>query len=84
METIFLETFKDFNFKDQVNIITVYEHPADFRDEYIARLFWLDDATPYAIRGASLEEVRDKIPETFTLIPRVAEDDKVIVEAWLG
>ena len=66
-----------------VEIWTVYERPLDYPQGYIARRWLNDVSTTDVVTGASLDEVRDKLPPGLHLIPRHPKDDACIVETWL-
>ncbi|HET9538090.1 MAG TPA: hypothetical protein VFP43_22545 [Mesorhizobium sp.] len=68
---------------------TVYDHPKDYPDCYVARMFEVDAEGPRAtgsiIIMESLERLRDTLAFEMHLTPmkRNPEDDPVIVETWL-
>jgi hypothetical protein len=64
-------------------IITVYYNTLDFPHQFVARLFDLDNPTPFAVVKDSLLELREAIPHQFTNIGRNEEDVSVIVEVWI-
>lgn len=67
---------------------TVYRHPRDYPDKYVARLFEVDARGP---RPIGVIEVADKLTHLQDLmldmglvkLMRSPEDDPVIVESWL-
>lgn len=65
-----------------LEIWTVYDHPRDFPDEFVARLWINDQRTDTLVRGRTLDEVRELIPFDLTRMPRMEGDDPVIVETW--
>lgn len=71
---------------DPLDIWTVYDHPADY-DGFIARRFEVlagfSKATLDIVTGATLDEVRDKLPRGLYPLPRSPGDDPMIVECWL-
>lgn len=70
----------------QLCMWTVYAHPKDYPNGYVARLFRLDGPTHDAFFGDSLEEVRaflDKCYPGLYCIPRSPNDEPQIVETWL-
>lgn len=68
---------------------TVYEHPSDFPDKFVARMFVVDEngarATASVIIAADIETLRDILAFEMSLVPisRAVLDDPVIVETWL-
>jgi hypothetical protein len=72
---------------DVLFIWTVYDHPADFPDHFVARKFALDKATDDFILADTLENLRAEIQkrELYTLfkINRACNDDPVIIESWI-
>lgn len=67
-----------------LNIWTVYDHPSDFPDKFVARLFLYDRPTEHAIVADSVEELR-AIFRNYGLIAlsRQPADDLVIMETWI-
>jgi hypothetical protein len=67
-----------------IPIWTVYDHPRDFPDCFIARKFMLDVVTTEIVTAPTLDELRDRLAtEGLFLVPRSPEDDPRIVETWL-
>jgi hypothetical protein len=66
---------------------TVYDHPSDYPDGYIARLFIIDSRNPRAtsvsVTAPTLEEVRKLLPPGLYRLHRSPEDEPQIVETWL-
>jgi hypothetical protein len=68
---------------------TVYKHPKDYPNSYVARLFEVDAngarPTPSIIVAPDLERLRDTLQFDMDLVKlmRSPEDDPVIVETWL-
>lgn len=71
--------------------IICYEHPLDFPDKFVARLFYLGasiTATKVVITGDTYDELLKKIyPVIYHLglnkLLRSADDDKCVIETWL-
>ncbi len=67
---------------------TVYRHPRDYPDKYVARL-WEHDADGPRATGSiviadELERLQDEMMMTgLVKLMRRPEDDPVIVETWL-
>ena len=64
-------------------IYCIYDHPLDFQNKYVARLWNGPIPTNTVLEADSLQDIRAKIPEGLTLIPRMPADDPVIVECWV-
>ena len=64
---------------------TVYDHPADYPDHYVARK-WLCgkelEATDEILLDADLDALRKRIPPFLYCMPRQEGDDPKIVEVW--
>ncbi len=63
--------------------IAVYNRPEDFPSGYIARLFNGIEPTCKSITGETLEEIRARIPDGYTRIPRDSQDVLSLVETWI-
>lgn len=74
-----------------LSIWTVYDHPADYPDMYVARLFDVTGGgdpvpTGHTFAAATLELVRAWIQQVApgtVCLTRSPEDDPVIMESWL-
>jgi hypothetical protein len=71
----------------QLHMWTIYDHPTDRPDVFIARL-WLVDNTGWRFtrethEASTLDEVRSMLPRGLTCLPRAPYDDQKIVETWL-
>ena len=64
---------------------TIYDHPTDFPDHYVAREFVDGKPTESFIQGSELDTIRQILIADFglTCIPRDPTDDPVIVETWV-
>lgn len=66
-----------------IPIWTIYDHPIDYPDHWVARL-WMNDQPTEEIRLAdSLEELRNRLPPGLVCLSRHQADDPKIVEVWL-
>lgn len=69
-------------------MFVIYDHPADFPDEFVCRRLYLKagmvffEADLFA-RGETLNTVRSQLPAGQIRFGRSSEDDPVIVETWL-
>lgn len=68
-------------------IYTIYDHPSDYPDNFVVRRWSVvggnvkpDDS---CILANSLEEARSGFNPGMTRIPRLPQDDQVIVELWI-
>jgi len=74
---------------EDFNIWTLYDHPADFPDSYVARRFsgMTGKATDQTIIGETPGEILVKIqavdPNACMFIPRSPNDDPVIMGTWI-
>jgi hypothetical protein len=75
--------------RGELPLIIVYERPADFPDECVARL-WLTRRgvaepvmTGLVLRSASLETLRELLPLGLHCLPREPDDEESIVETWI-
>lgn len=79
-------TVEELKLMQVLEMWTVYEKPKDFPQSYVARK-WVIGQTPEATNevlvGATLEEVRAKLPPGLHCMNRSPEEDPVIVETWL-
>ena len=74
---------------DKLEIWTVYDHPDDFPDLFVARKYEIERggkpvATDAVMKATSLKDLR-MILETWQLVPvpRQENDDPKIVESWM-
>lgn len=69
---------------DALVIWTVYDHPTDFPDEYVARKFIGAEATVEVMVCAALEPIRIELANRgFVCLQRADGDDAKIIETWL-
>jgi hypothetical protein len=70
----------------QLEMWTVYRHPRDYPDKFVARK-WMVTPEPTATHDMfvanSLDEVRMLLPFGLHCLPRMEHDDPAIVEVWL-
>lgn len=68
----------------ELEIWTVYRHPRDYPDKYVARKgFVPGGATNDMFVADSLDEIHALLPRGLVRIPRYEADDPAIVESWL-
>ena len=74
---------------NKLDIWTVFDHPRDFPESYVARMSTSPDFVPtdLYLTAETLEALRDLLqeqtPYVLTCLPRHPTDDPVIVECWL-
>ncbi len=61
----------------------VYDHPTDYPDGFIARLWLNDQPQQITVKGKTLTEVRQGLPPELIPMARSPGDDPCIVEVWL-
>lgn len=66
-------------------IIAVYQHPEDFPEKCVARIYELDKPTDTLMIKDTLEEIETDIRKNtgMTFIPRGAEDVLSLVGVWM-
>jgi hypothetical protein len=64
-------------------IWTIYDHPSDFPDKFVARCFHYDKPTEAFLLADTLDEIRRLIPQGLYRLDRQPNDDPVIVETWI-
>jgi hypothetical protein len=73
-----------FHDDDTLAIWTVYDHPTDFPDSYVARRFLLERPTRTVMIEPTLDALRSKLAALgLVRLARSPEDDPKIVEVWL-
>lgn len=70
-------------------IWTIYDHPLDYPDHYVARK-WLigrkydePEATDEILLDTDLEALRKKLPPWLYCMPKQEGDDSIVIECWL-
>ena len=67
-------------------LVTVYDHPTDYPDVYVARLFGAEEgATNIIMTSYSLQELRSRIMKSgfMARLNRDVNDDEKILEVWI-
>lgn len=63
---------------------TVYKHPRDYPNSYVARLWNMDQPTESVVVSPDLWSLRKLLLEMNLIpMPRQEGDDPVIVEVWI-
>ncbi len=67
-----------------VPIITIYDHPADYPDKFVARVWDVNRPTNLAAVADTYEELLEAIPvNSMVKMARSPGDDPVIMETWI-
>ena len=67
-----------------IPIITVYDHPKDYPDKFVARVWDVDRPTNLAAIADTYEELLEAIPvHQMTRMEPNPKDDPVIRETWI-
>ena len=81
-----VESIREVDFSGlKVPFVAVYNHPDDFPDKYVARIYELDKATDTIMVKETLEEITTDLKEhtAMTFIPRGAADVPSLVGVWM-
>lgn len=79
-------SIKEVDFSNiKVPVIVVYEHPSDYPEYYVARIFNVDKPTDTIMLKDTLEEIQEDVRNNTNMMfmLRGAEDDPCIVGVWL-
>lgn len=72
---------------DPLMLWVIYDHPLDFPDHFVLRVFTIDNSGVPGTGGTAtfdtLAEAQDAIPAGAYNIGREPTDDPVILEVWL-
>jgi hypothetical protein len=73
---------------EPLRLWTIYRHPSDYPDKYVARLFEVKGTGPRPtesiVIAPDLETLRAQMMEMkLTKMDRMKDDDPVIVEVWI-
>lgn len=79
-----ISSFQELTLSDyKMPIICIYSSPRDYQGMFVARLFDVNQPTPYIVLRTTLKAVRSEIPKGFSLVPKDAKEDSTIVETWI-
>ena len=67
----------------RIPMICIYDHPTDYPNEFVARVWDASYPTHVIATANTLDEIRAKIPPNMTRLPSMKYDDPVIVEVWI-
>ena len=71
------------NDDDDTSVWIVYEEPPGFPNQYVARLYRSYVDTGEYVTGATLNEVRSKLPRGLMRMERSSHDDPLVRESWI-
>jgi hypothetical protein len=73
--------------ENALKIITVYKSPADYKNKYVARIFFVVKGdvqkTPYVMVRDTLEEIEDMIPLNMSKLAPHPDDESQILFSYL-
>lgn len=79
-----IDTFDNVDFRElKAPIIVVYEHPKDYPNCYVARVWDCEKPTNVIVLSDDLEGIRRMRPPWMVQMKSSYKDDKCIVETWL-
>lgn len=81
-----VDSIKEVNLNDyEMPMIVVYDHPKDYPDNYVARVFDVGNPTNAVIVKDDVDEIQQDIRENTDMIffPRDAKDAPHIVGVWM-
>ena len=81
-----VESIKEVDFPGlKVPFIAVYQHPVDFPERCVARIYELDKPTATIMVKDTLKEIETDIRENTGMVfmPRGAEDVRSLVGVWM-
>lgn len=64
-------------------LIVVYCKPTDYPEQYVARVWDLNQPTRLVAIAETLDTIREAIPDGMTRIPHTPGDDPCIEEVWI-
>lgn len=87
-----VEYHKDFILKSFTNVdfseikaamIVIYDHPKDYPNSYVARIWDMDKPTNVVVANENLDMLRSLIPNGMGCINKFETDDPCMLEIWL-
>lgn len=85
-ETIVVHNFYEVpdNEAPSIPLIVVYENPSDFPPgSYVARLWYLNRPTAYAVVRKSFKEIEELIPPHMVQLQVSFQDDPIIIATYV-
>lgn len=81
---IVLESFTADNLRScTLPLITIYRRPEDYPDNYVARLYDLQQPTPYIVLGSDLADIKRKLPPAMLPVSRSHDDPPAVVVSYI-
>lgn len=82
--TTIVENLEDVDFSGlKFPFFVLYDHPSDFPDKIVVRVFDMDMPTNCVAVFNTLQEARAAMPEQFIRLARDPADDPVIIESYV-
>lgn len=87
-----VEYYKDFILKNFTNVdfneiksamIIIYDHPKDYPNSYVARIWDTDRPTNVIVANENLDILRNLMPKNMGCINKFETDDPCMLEIWL-
>ena len=79
-----LKSFENVDFTEiREAMIVIYDHPKDYPNSYVARIWDMNKPTNVVVKNESLDVLRSLIPSGMSCIKRHETDDPCIIEIWL-
>lgn len=74
--------------ENELNIWTIYDHPRDFPNSFVARRYVVSDGQSFVTNqimvGPNLKQIREQMEvRGLHRLPRDPRDDPKIVESWI-
>lgn len=67
----------------RIPLICIYDHPTDYPDKLIARLWDCDIPTHIVATADTLEALHEKIPSNMVRMNRDTQDHPCVMEVWI-
>lgn len=79
-----LKNFNNVDFSEiKAAMIVIYDHPKDYPNSYVARIWDMNKPTNVAVINERLDLLRNLIPKDMGCIERFETDDPCLLEIWL-
>lgn len=67
----------------RIPLVCVYDHPVDYPDVYVARVWDGAKPTRIVVTAETLDGIRAKLPDQMIKLDRDENDDPCIAEVWI-